>query len=154
MITETTDLAEIVPLLRDLNALHAAREPQRFHDDGSDAAILRLLQGQAEQGTRFLVYRTEGVARGYLAWAPRPVPDATLRHPERIALLDHIYVEPIWRRRGLASRLIARFEQEVAGYDGWIVQVWAFNQASAALMTRHGARLAVQTFAKGRGQAG
>lgn len=151
MISTLTEpeLHHIVPLLRDLNALHVDHVPERFHDDGSDADILRVLAEAQSDGMRFLVYRTEGVVRGYLGWQPRAVPDDALQHPLRVAVLDQIYVEPIWRRRGLASRLIARFEAEIAeGFDGWLVQVHAFNKASAALMQKHGAQLAVQSYAK------
>jgi GNAT superfamily N-acetyltransferase len=154
MITKATeaDIPALVPLLRDLNAHHAAHVPERFHTEGSDAAIAALLSTMMGQGTHFLLYRTESVARGYLAWLPRPLPDSALQHPLRMALLDHIYVEPIWRRRGLASRLVARFESDVAreGFDGWTVQVHAFNHAANALMQRHGAGLAVQSFVKYR----
>ncbi|WP_136440879.1 GNAT family N-acetyltransferase [Pacificoceanicola onchidii] len=153
MINTATEqeLPDLVPLLRDLNALHARHLPERFHTRGSDAAILRVLTEAQASGTQFLVYRTEGVARGYLAWMARPVPgaDDALQEPQRMALLDHIYVTPISRRRGIASRLIARFEAEIAeSFDGWKVQVHAFNAASAALMMRHGAQLAVQVYGK------
>lgn len=151
MITQATDddLPDLVPLLRALHALHVTHVPDRFHDQASDAALLEVLRGARAAGARFLVYRTEGVARGYLKWQPMPAGVAALEHPTRQAVLDHIYVEPIWRRRGLASRLIARFEAEIAGeFDGWVVRVHAFNRASAALMQRHGAVLAVQAYAK------
>ncbi|MBP0483379.1 GNAT family N-acetyltransferase [Sagittula salina] len=135
-----TDLSELVPLLRDLNAQHTAYVPERFRCRGTDADLLGLLRSAAGRGTRFLIYRTEGVPRGYLGWRPHPVPEGALLQP-RLALLDHITVEPIWRRRGLATRLIARFEVEVAAFDGWMVQGHAFNAASRALMRRYGTRL-------------
>lgn len=152
MITEATqsDLSGLVPLFRSLNDLHAVHVPDRFHDAASDADLHDVLQGAWQGGSRFLVYRTEGVARGYLKWQMMPVGIAALERPRRIALLDHIWVEPIWRRRGLASRLIDRFEQDSAGAgaQGWTVRVHAFNAASAALMRRHGAELSVQAFDK------
>ena len=152
MITEATqsDLGGLVPLFRSLNDLHAVHVPDRFHDAASDADLHEVLQDAWNAGSRFLVYRTEGVARGYLKWQMLPEGVAALERPRRTALLDHIWVEPIWRRRGLASRLIDRFERDSAGAGarGWTVRVHAFNAASAALMQRHGARLSVQSFDK------
>ncbi|MFW2587811.1 N-acetyltransferase family protein [Sagittula sp. SSi028] len=155
MITTLTpeDLNQIVPLLRDLNALHAMHLPDRFHNDGSDAALLELLRAEHAQGARFIMYETEGVARGYLKWRPMPEGPQALCRPQRRALLDHIYVDPIWRRRGLASRLITRFETEIAAeFAGWTVRVHAFNRASRALMDRHGAHAAVLSLDKPLGQ--
>ncbi|MEQ5870046.1 GNAT family N-acetyltransferase [Sagittula sp. NFXS13] len=151
MITtaETSDLPDLVSLMRALNAYHADHAPDRFHDRACDADLLGLLQSAQADGARFLIYRTEGVARGYLKWLPVPAAAPVMEHPRRQALLDHIYVEPIWRRRGLASRLIARFEAEIAGhFDGWTVRVHAFNTASRALMQRHGAEATVLAYAK------
>ena len=161
MISHATDadLPDLVSHLRALNAFHAEAVPERFHDNGDDAALLAVLQAQHARGGRFLLYRTEGVLRGYLKWQAVPKGEPALERAQRLALLDHIYVEPIWRRRGLASRLIAAFEaaSTAEGFTGWTVRVHAFNRASAALMQRHGAVLSVQSFAKhdmGRGHAG
>lgn len=152
MITQATqsDLPALVPLLRELNGLHAENLPRRFHQSGSNSDLLEVLRTGHVTGTRFLIYKTEGVVRGYLAWVMAPRGKPGLEHPQTLALLDHIYVEPILRRRGVASRLIARFEADISalGAEGWTVRVHSFNRASAALMERHGAQLSVQSFTK------
>ncbi|WP_425100037.1 GNAT family N-acetyltransferase [Tropicibacter sp. S64] len=125
-VTET-QLPELVPLFRGLPA-HSVPESR------GDAAILHRLRAALAGDTRFLVYRTEGVVRGILAWRPHLVPG----DPRRIALVDHIHVEPILRRRGIASRLVTRFEEDIAeAFDGWTVEAHAVNAACAALMRRH-----------------
>ena len=152
MITEARaqDLPALVPLLRDLNALHADRVPAMYHDDGSDAEIEAVLRGMVEEGARILIYVTEGVPRAYLLWKPNRAPVEALECPLRLAVLDHIYVAPIWRKRGMARRLVARFEADIekAGFEGWRVSVHRFNAASVALMQNTGARPAVVTYLK------
>lgn len=92
-------------------------------------------------GARVLLYRTEGVPRGVLIWQP-PVPSAGA--PDRapvLALLLHVQVQPIWRRRGLATRLIARAEQDMrAGcLLGWGGEVPEGNRPGERLIRGAGA---------------
>ena len=89
MITEATqsDLGGLVPLFRSLNDLHAVHVPDRFHDAASDADLHEVLQGAWHAGSRFLVYRTEGVARGYLKWQMLP---------EGVAALERPAARPFW----------------------------------------------------------
>ncbi|EIE52863.1 N-acetyltransferase [Citreicella sp. 357] len=144
------DLPQVAPLLRGLNALHAAQVPHRFHPDAGDAALGAFLERELASGARGLVYRTEGVVRGYLLWRCRTVPCTAVEHARTIAVLDHIAVAPSWRRRGIGRRLAERFETQAraAGCDGWIVAVHSFNTASAALMRGLGARDAVTMLEK------
>lgn len=144
------DMPALADMLYALNAHHAADLPDRFHTDGSSPALQAFFAQQLGQGARVLLYRTEGVPRGYLMWQILDRAGTALEHPRRQALLDHIYVQPIWRHRGLARRLIARFEQDSAalGCTGWVTRVHAFNSPSAALMRGAGARLAVESYEK------
>ena len=144
------DLPQLVPLLRALNALHAAQVPGRFHGDASDGALAQHLADLLASGARGLVYRTEGVARGYLLWRRRDLPGDAVACARSVAVLDHIAVAPSWRRRGIARRLALRFEARAraAGCDGWIVTVHGFNGASSALMRGLGARDAVTVLEK------
>ena len=144
------DIPALADMLFALNAHHARDLPGRFHTDGPAPALQAFFAEQMGQGARVLLYRTEGVPRGYLLWQLLEHPGSALEHPRRQALLDHIYVAPIWRRRGVAQRLVARFESEIAAEccSGWISRVHAFNSASAALMRGQGAQLAVETFEK------
>ncbi|WP_121631001.1 GNAT family N-acetyltransferase [Tropicibacter alexandrii] len=150
MITQAcdADIPAIARMLHDLNALHAHHRPDRFHDHGPQDALCAFLRDQMGQGARILLYVTEGVPRGYLMWKDARADPTALEHARGQAVLDHIHVEPVWRRRGLASRLIARFETDLKaeGLTGWRSQVHTFNHASAALMRRHGAEVTVDLF--------
>ncbi|MBS0125107.1 GNAT family N-acetyltransferase [Thetidibacter halocola] len=152
MITEATqtDIPALADMLRDLNACHLPHAPHRLHGDGDPAALEGFFNEAMERGARVLVYRTEGVARGYLMWLVQDRPGDAVTRPLRRALLDHVWVEPVWRRRGLAARLIARFEQDsrAAGCTGWIAHVFAVNAGSQALMRGQGAGCVTETFEK------
>ncbi|MCR8549898.1 GNAT family N-acetyltransferase [Salipiger sp. P9] len=145
-----TDLPHVAALLRGLNALHVARVPQRFHDAADETALAAFLAQQMAEGAQALVYRAEGVPRGYLLWKRRDMPASAVDRARRLAVLDHIAVAPSWRRRGIGRRLVARFEAEAraAGCEGWITMVHAFNGASAGLMRQSGAALAVEVLEK------
>lgn len=156
MITQAidADIPAIARMLHDLNALHAHHRPDRFHDRGTHEALCAFLRDQTGQGARILIYVTEGVPRGYLMWKDGSADPTALEHARRQAVLDHIHVEPVWRRRGLASRLIARFEADIRaeGMTGWRSYVHTFNHASAALMRRHRAKVTVTLFETGAAQ--
>lgn len=144
------DVPALADMLRGLNALHAAHVPHRFHAAADTAALQAHLRAQMGQGARGLVYRLQGVPRGYLMWRWRPAGDPAPERPGRIAVMEHIYVEPNFRRHGMARRLIARFEGEIArsGATGWVALVHRFNTRSAALMRGAGAEGAVDIFEK------
>lgn len=152
MITPATpdDIPDLAQMLRGLNALHARHLPERFHDTARDAGLRGIFRDHMGQGAQVLIYRTEGVARGYLMWMAEERPGTTLEHAQRHAVLDHIYVAPGWRRRGIGGRLIRRFEAEAraAGHARWLTRVHDFNRASLALMDRAGAKPAVQVLTK------
>ncbi len=145
-----TDIPALADMLHGWNALHAAHLPHRFHTDADRAALAGHLRLALGQGARALLYRLQGVPRGYLLWRWHGAGDAELAHPARLARLEHIYVEPNLRRHGMGRRLVARFEADIvrAGAEGWISPVHGFNAASAALMRGAGADLAVKLFEK------
>jgi len=151
VIARDSDLEPLTPMLRALNDLHAAQVPGWYHSDGLDAEITSVLAEALAEGAQILMYLTERTPRGYLLWKPNRPSLPALQTPRRLAVLEHIYVEPIWRRRGLGHRLVQRFEAEIAreGYDGWRTSVHNFNAGSQALMQSMGAEAAVTTFVKG-----
>ncbi|KUF10356.1 GNAT family N-acetyltransferase [Pseudoponticoccus marisrubri] len=144
------DIPALAAMLRELNALHATQVPHRFHDSGDAAGLRAFFETAFAEGARALLYVTDGVPRGYLLWRIEDRPASALEPPRRLAVLDHVHVEPIWRRRGLAGRLVARFEAEslAAGCTGWIARVHVFNASSAGLMRQAGAAPAVELFEK------
>ena len=145
-----TDLPQVASLLRGLNALHVQRVPHRFHAEADDAALAGMLTQDLEAGAEALVYRAEGVVRGYLLWRLREVPESAVERPRCLAVLDHIAVAPSWRRRGIARRLVAGFEAEITarGCESWVAHVHSFNGASRGLMQRAGAARAVEVYEK------
>ncbi len=145
-----SDLPQVASLLRGMNALHVQRVPQRFHAEADDAALVGMLAQELDSGAEALVYRAEGVVRGYLLWRRRKVSRSAVERPRSRAVLDHIAVAPSWRRRGIARRLVAGFEAEIAarGCDVWVAHVHSFNGASRGLMQRAGATRAVEVYEK------
>lgn len=88
-------------ILLQLSRLHRGR-PDRL--DG--------LHRHLCDGARVIPYRTEGVLRGYLLWAPRPAGADVLE----------VFVAPGWRRRGIAGRLHRRLAALCPiGADPWSV---------------------------------
>ncbi len=145
-----TDLPKLVSLLRSLNMLHVQHLPHRFHDEARDPELLSFFQARQAKGARILAYFTEGLPRGYLMWEVehRDMTCVTLARHQ--AVLDHIYVEPGWRRRGIGRRLITRFEAECAQVPckEWISRVHSFNDASNALMRGAGAGVGLRVYQK------
>ncbi|MBE9635231.1 GNAT family N-acetyltransferase [Salipiger mangrovisoli] len=147
---DTTDTPALAVLLRGLHAHHVAQVPHRFHDQATQEELQAVLDDAMAEGAQLRAYRVEGVPRGYLMWRWRLRAGSALEHPQRVALLEHIWVDPSWRRRGVARRLIAGFEAEISGQgaEGWITKVHAFNAPSRALMLGAGAMGAVEVLEK------
>ncbi|CUH81489.1 GNAT family N-acetyltransferase [Tropicibacter naphthalenivorans] len=96
------DIPAIARMLFDLNALDASTRA-RFHNWRAQPALQAFLSERMQDGAQVLVYRTAGVPRGVLMW----------RAEGQGAVLEQLFVEPIWRRRGLGARLIQRFEADL-----------------------------------------
>lgn len=144
MITPAThqDIPALAEMLRDLNEWHVPHAPHRLRQAGDIGDLGQFFETRMAKGAQILITRTEGTVRGYLMWTIQDRPADAVSKPVRRALLDHIYVEPIWRRRGLAQRMIQRFEADSAagGCSGWITHVFAVNTASQRLMAGQGAQ--------------
>ncbi|WP_343502650.1 GNAT family N-acetyltransferase [Alloyangia pacifica] len=147
---DSKDIPALAVMLRGLHGLHVAHVPHRFHDRASEAELQSFLAEAMAQGAQLRAYRVGHVPRGYLMWRWRLSEATTLGHAQRRAELEHIWVEPSWRRRGVARRLIAGFEAEIAGQgaEGWTTTVHAFNAPSRALMLGAGATGAVEVLEK------
>lgn len=147
---DSQDIPALATMLRGLNALHAAHVPHRFHGDAGAPELESFFAEAMASGAQLRAYRLQGVPRGYLMWRWRHAERTALEHPQRRAMLEHIWVEPSWRRRGVARRLISGFEAEIAGQgaSGWTTMVHAFNAPSRALMTGAGAVGSVEVLEK------
>lgn len=140
-IAEEADLSAIATMFAALNDLHARQMPSRFRSDVTVADLEGFLRDRIATGAQAVVYRTEGVARGYLLWLVDGRAGDVLRHPRKVATLDQIYVDPICRRRGVARRMIRFFEMQaqLAGCSEWVATQYAFNNASQSLLQGAGA---------------
>ncbi|MCM2562333.1 hypothetical protein M8756_09225 [Lutimaribacter sp. EGI FJ00015] len=116
---------------------------------GPGALQAPRLQRAMGQGAQMLVYRLQGVPRGYLIWSWSKACDAAPESAGRLAVLDHVQVEPNFRRHGMARRLIARFEMEIAraGAAGWGCPIHR-KPGCAALMCGAGALIRGERFEK------
>lgn len=142
------DIPALVQMLRGLNRLHVHHLPRAYHDKGTDEALEAFFHEQFEQGARLIGYRLEGLPRAYLMWQVQDKPADALTQARRRALLDHIYVDPILRKRGVGKRMISAFEQAMAqeGCESWVSYVHDFNRPSQQLMQQAGAQPYVQMF--------
>jgi len=144
------DIPGLVAMLRGLNLCHVSHGPHPVHNYATEAELADFLATAMADGAQVLAYRAGGVPRGYLMWRLCDVAPGVVDRQRRFGFLDHIYVEPSWRRKGIAGRLIARFESEIAAQacTGWRSTARNFNTASAALMARAGAEVAAYMFEK------
>ncbi|MCT4610106.1 MAG: GNAT family N-acetyltransferase [Pelagimonas sp.] len=144
------DIPALAQMLRGLNRLHMFHLPHLYHDNGADEALEAFFTTQFEQGARVIGYRLEGIPRGYLMWQLQERPADGLMFARKRGLLDHIFVDPILRKRGVGRRLIAAFEEQIQqeGCGSWVSLVHAFNTPSQQLMQDAGAGVAVQMFEK------
>ncbi|WP_353472758.1 GNAT family N-acetyltransferase [Salipiger sp. H15] len=128
---DSTDIPALAGMLRGLGPT-------------GEAGLRDDLAAAMDAGAQLRAYRVGGVPRGYLVWRWQG------GEGPRRAVLEHIWVEPSWRRRGVARRLIAGFEAEIAGQgaQGWITRVEAANAPSRALMLGAGAIGAVEVLEK------
>lgn len=94
-IATETDIPELAAMMRQLNQAHVGGNPARFHDLGRDEKRQAFFATAFPAGGRVLVYRLEGCPRGYLLWNLRMLGVAAFKHPRRLAVLDHIFVDPI-----------------------------------------------------------
>ena len=145
------DLPRLVPLMRAVQAVHAAALPELFHDRASDGDLLAHLSEAAQGGALFLAAvtpRQEVLGLAVVLIQGRPAD--CLRHAATMGVLDVISVAPHARRRGIGRALVAAMEARLRtrGIAGWRASHWAFNDASAGLMAATGAKVALVTLAR------
>jgi ribosomal protein S18 acetylase RimI-like enzyme len=140
---DAAEAGAIVPLLHQVQALHVAAHPDLFRADVADADIAsELTDWLARDGVSALVAASpEGALVGYLICEIEDRPATALMvEVRRRAVLHHIAVDAAWRRRGVATRLVAALRARLR--DEGITRVrtvyYAFNDASAALMRSAG----------------
>jgi len=135
------DAMRLARLNRTVQALHAAERPAIFRAEASLAEIADEFARGLDDPARFaLIAVVPGADAGYAYCELLETGGDAFTHPRRRGVLHHIGVEPAYRRRGVAMRLIAasvaRFRDR--GATEWAATYWSFNTASAALMAKAG----------------
>ncbi len=140
---------EIVPLFRALHVFHTERAPLVFRADAAESVYRDTLLGLHAQGGWVLAAASGWGLVGYLLALPATPPSGGLMQPVRRLRLEHLYVAPGGRGRGLGGALIEAMKARMAGLGivQWSVSYHAFNTEAGRLYARHGAEPAVVTAA-------
>ncbi|WP_425038013.1 N-acetyltransferase family protein [Primorskyibacter sp. S187A] len=140
-----------MPLLKQVQALHARHVPHRFHKNGTDEAYLAHFRHGIEERSGFvLCASTAGQDVGYLFAVLDAAEEDAFCCAREEMVLDQICVDCNAHRQGVATALIEAFETRVSalGLARWRASHWVFNQASAALLLKAGARPGVMAVSK------
>lgn len=135
------DSHRVVPLFRALHEYHVALDPRDYHGDGSDADYLAHLEDKRAAGGRIFAHDAGRGLVSYLLAMPKVVERDALRCGHRTVQVDHLYVSPEFRGRGLGAQLVAVVEEWVdeLGYDGWTVTYSTLNPGVAQVYAAMGA---------------
>ncbi len=143
----TNRLAEILPLVAEVQALHAQAMPAHFRAGPGDDALVAMLHDRVAAGAEVLVWRGASGVEGYVLCCVDERAASAIRPGERFGKVDQLCVAPGARRRGIGSALVeaAKARLLAQGAARWYVTWWAFNEASARTMARCGAAPLHQT---------
>lgn len=142
-IVETRDARRIVPLNAVVQDLHAAMRPDLFRSGAPAPEVASYFASwMGRPGIHVLVAAEDGRDLGYALYELQARPGDCLTMPEQRGILHHIAVIEAARRRGIGMGLIGAMRDRLAaeGVRRWTTSYWSFNAASAALMTKAGAR--------------
>lgn len=119
----------VVPLFRALHNYHVELAPDVYHSDGPDEAFLALLEDKVANGARVFAHDAGWGLASYVLAVPVVTKRDAFRSAIRSVQLEHLYVTPVARGRGLGKALVGRVESWVTelGYDGWFVTFHADN---------------------------
>ena len=134
-------LSCVLPLFRALHNFHVALDPRSYHSDGTDADYMAHLEAKRAGGGRIFAHDAGWGLASYVLAMPRVIARDALRCGHRTVQVDHLYVSPDFRGRGLGAQLVVGVEDWVGelGYDGWIVTYDAINPGVAQVYTAMGA---------------
>lgn len=134
-------LAELLPINKVVQDLHVRAYPELFRSNPDPHDLLEFFRAActAEGGAILVDCRPCGIV-GYALLSVDTRPGNALLHDQRYGHLQQISVLPEWQRKGVGRGLIraavAHFRSQ--GVQEWRASWWAFNEASAALMTAEG----------------
>jgi ribosomal protein S18 acetylase RimI-like enzyme len=134
--------AQTLSLLNtDVQTLHASALPERFKPPGPDTfpeTFARTLI--ATPGNFVFIAEVDSEPAGYAYAEIVHLSETPLRHAWDEVHLHHISVRPAFRRKGVASSLLAAV-RAAAGESGIglvTLQVWTFNADAQAFFRRQG----------------
>ncbi len=135
------DAACLVPLNLQVQAIHAAKDPERYVADPDPDEVAIFLQRWLETpGMHALVAGSRADPIGYTIFEIESRAGNIFRKADRIGMLHHLGVDANVRRQGIGSALIRAVKARVhaAGADTLWTGYAAFNTASAAVMASEG----------------
>lgn len=136
------ELPLILPLLRQVQDLHARALPGVFHMMADDAAYLAHWRSGIDTRGAFVLGALQARRPvGFLYGFPEHRDADAFSHARAEMVLDQICVDAAHRGQGIGRALVRAFEAEVraAGLAQWRATHWSFNDGSAALFDAAGA---------------
>lgn len=139
---DTAKAHRLVPLLEQVQAIHAAAHPDIFKAPSDpDALLAEIRQMLGQEGTTaLLAVGEDGSSLGYAICGIRLIEPTPLIHGRKVGVLHHISVERACRRQGIGLALVeaAKARLREQGITRMQASYWAFNDASAGLMRKAG----------------
>jgi ribosomal protein S18 acetylase RimI-like enzyme len=128
-----SDCVAISRLFEEVDALHAAAQPDVFRLPETPGRARRFIQEKLEDidGSVF-VAEANGNVIGFASVRLGAAPDIVVLRPRRFAYLEDIVVAPEWRRSGVGTALLRRVEAwtRARRIDRLELVVWDFNQSA------------------------
>lgn len=142
MLVFNPNLTEVLPLFRGLHNFHVCLSPQVYHAEGTDAELMAHLQELRDEGA--VVYAIDagwGLVAYLLAYSEETTGDV-FRWAACRMTIDHLYIAPTHRGRGLGHRLIAALEADMQakGQSHWRVGQDAANLSATEFYLAVGAQ--------------
>ncbi len=136
---------QVLPLFRGLHTYHAERLPHVFHAHGQDHEYLQILEDLSGRGAFIFGHCAGWGLVSYALVIPQNRLSGPLHQKADRIFIDHLYVAPSVRGRGLARALIEHLEDWMTcnGFCSWAVSHHAFNQQAEQLYRSAGASPAV-----------
>jgi aminoglycoside 6'-N-acetyltransferase I len=141
---------QVLPLFRGLHAYHVAHLPGVFHAEGTDAVFLQHLAEMEEAGAVLFGHDAGWGMVSYLLAIPQIRSENPLLRARKRLWVDHLYVAPGFRGKGLARGLILHLESWMVtqGIHEWAVSHHAFNTGAGRMYEGLGAQTVVAVRSK------
>ena len=104
------DLEKLVDMVRRFYLFNEEFNPFMELSDKYDKVVLNILENRLSGDSIFLVAIHDGEVAGYVYGV---IESNSLLRIGKIAIIKELYVSPIYRNRGVASRLLEEFSAQV-----------------------------------------